>query len=399
MNNQQLIQDIAAAETRGDTDEVKRLTATLMSRLINVTATEDVDGPGNGSIEVETEDSTEDVDGPTQSGTDSDSDSDSDGPDGTGGKPCDCEPGDGDSGDGEPGEVSDGDPGEGCGSSGEMDGDYADLSNTTPKLPTGNVRGHEQAQAMIESEATRLTNMFRESLDFTDNDEGAWSNGEKSGRLRSSGAVRVATDHSAPFSVRAQPKEPTRVCVVLLVDTSGSMGSCFVRRHPARGACRVAHALNTAIGEYEGIDLVTVAYGTYTDVCEPTAAGLFGSDDGNGTIGSYTEAGKAIASARSTDQYQRAVAGRDAIIGICITDGDFSHDVVSEVQAHMASNASCERWCGIVVDPDQLARRKNMMMAAFGEDNVTASTTADACGPEIARTVQKAIQFAEARRG
>ena len=189
------------------------------------------------------------------------------------------------------------------------------------------------------------------------------------------------------------------MCVVLLVDTSGSMGTCWVSDHPARGACRVAHALSTAIGEHEGIDLVTVSYAYRADICEPTAKGLYGSYCGKGTNGADTEAGRAIASARSTEAYQRAVAGRDAIVGICITDGDFNHDVIAQVRTHMASNASCERWCGIVVDPKELPRRKQAMQNAFGKDNVTTATTADACAPEIARTVQKAIQFAEARRG
>lgn len=387
-----IIRAIEEANANGDRVLARSLTTTLHKMLTDAP----VASPSDDASSTDATDDASNGDAPDASSTDA--------PD-TG----DAAAGDSD-GDAAGADASGGDGAEGAATLDEPDDDsdgdgagYEDLTSAhevymvkDPVLKK--VRTHDGAQRDINQQSKRLRSIFDNALSFTDNDEGGWLDGERTGRLRSKGAVAVATGDDSPFSVRATPKEPNRVLVILLVDVSQSMSSVYRRDSRARGAACVAHALHGSISEHQHIDLCTVRYATLASVCEPTAEGLYASSSGNGHCGCGTNADTALMEARKTDAYQRALANGDAIIGVCITDGDFAWECHQNLRVLLEGSASAERWTCVYVSHDH--QHLPPMRDTFGEGNVAlAPEGAMHVGPEIARGIQKTIEYAEARRG
>jgi hypothetical protein len=246
--------------------------------------------------------------------------------------------------------------------------------------------------------SSRLSAVLADRLAFEDADLSGYASGHDSGRLRGRDAVNVAIGSDNPFSQQCVPDAPGRVHIMLAVDASGSMGHLAAYSGSGGTNAFIAHcitdAVRSVIADRPEITMDVCLFGTSARLIEPPHDfdAYFAQHD---PIGKGTDKLElAIPMLRDQPAYQQALASRDAIVGICITDACFEPNTVSHCRRYLRDNASCESWLAV------LAHGADAKVAAdiFGDRTVDATTNLTHAIHSIARAIQSTIERAESIR-
>tara|TARA_R110001592_G_scaffold182683_3_gene426048 strand:- start:395 stop:1531 length:1137 start_codon:yes stop_codon:yes gene_type:complete len=290
----------------------------------------------------------------------------------------------------------------------DSDDDFDDTVNDTvekitaslPKV-NGDHYGYDldaPIDQAVQHESRPIVKYLRDRLQFENADATSFDDGHRSGRLLSRNAVAVACGDDTPFSKRNDPSEPARVFVQIMLDSSGSMGFVGGEKERMRKAAQVAVALNTVCGDHPGIDFEIVKYANRAAISErPESAVEISSRVGGGT-----DFANAFYEAVHSERRKLAVANRDAIVQVLITDGC----MVASERKHFKTRcteldlASSEERCCVLIDPvgDTVA---DFALAYSDPSRVCAvkGKRIHECAPFIASAIQRTITRAEARRG
>ena len=248
--------------------------------------------------------------------------------------------------------------------------------------------------------SARLARVLADRLAFEDADASGYESGHDSGRLRGRDAVRVATGSDHPFSQQAVPDAPGRVHIMLAVDASGSMGHLAGYDPSGKRSTNsfIAHtitdAIRSVIGDRPEITFNVSLFGNHAVMVDhPHDFDAYKRAHDplrKGTDNLHL----ALNLLRDQPDYQHALANRDAIIGICITDACFRCSTIASAARQIRNSASCESWLAVLAHGADRGSAEDI----FGNCTVDAKKDLNKAIHSIARAIQSTIERAESIR-
>lgn len=255
----------------------------------------------------------------------------------------------------------------------------------------------KELEDWLDRRARRISASLISRLSFLKADTSRRKIGHKSGRITSKSAVPVATNDNAPFAKRTVPRKPSRVLIVIAHDVSGSMGISKSNDNMGQ-ALTLVTALQTIEEAYPSIKVLVVPWATNAYCKERVRAGEIVRMPHYHT---GTNMSSAFSALQGNDTYKKSVLQKDAIVGIMITDG---HNTASDKIAcnkFMKSIGRTQSWCCAVIGHKNSQTKEYQTLNqedVFGPANTFGFANVNESIPIIAKTIQKTIARAEARR-
>ena len=250
----------------------------------------------------------------------------------------------------------------------------------------------------LERKARRISASLISRLSFLKADTSRRKIGHKSGRITSKSAVPVATNDDAPFAKRTVPRKPSRVLVVIAHDVSGSMGVSKSSDNMGQ-ALTLVTALQTLEDDYPNIKVLVVPWATDARCGEKIRAGEIIKMPHYHT---GTNMSSAFTALQKNETYKQSVANKDAIVGVMITDGHNTSRDKFSCNKFIKSIGRTQSWCCAVIGHKDRNKPNEYMTLnqeeVFGLANTFGFSNVNESVPIIAKTIQKTIARAEARR-
>ena len=255
----------------------------------------------------------------------------------------------------------------------------------------------------VEQKSRRLVSALQDRLSFMACDASRKQVGYKSGRLTGKSCMRVATQDEQPFARKAAPKSAAKITLFIAHDVSGSMGHPTHEESNMFQAFCLVHALKTLQDVYPSIQVISVPWSTSAYCLTDENVGHSVNLD---NFSGGTRMAPALRKIHGHEAYKEAIANKDAVIGVMITDGTGGDtDMQDSKRIVKKEMAATETWCCAVVGnvtynedgtitPNTLGQEK-----IWGKANTIACRTVHEAVNSISKTVQKCIAKAEAKRG